>query len=406
MATVRESQNSPYWQADVSIWIPSTAHRKGGYWKETTRSTKVLVEPGKESREKALKVAKEIESVGREARKTKLPTKAFFESRVAAMMRAAGVEPPVKDQNWKECADAYLSESRAKVKSKNKYRGELDQFGRYLGARAKESIRIITPEDITRFLNKLQEEGRTLKTSQNTVKTVKPALARAVLHGYLEKSPADFLKLKKTGSDSSKEPFTREEIPLIFYAAASTPGREEWPTICGFGLFNAMRVGDASSRQYEEIMQIRDIWVIHFTPEKKQDDEGLGKPISLPIAPEMMYLVEAKKNGATGFITPKEAALTHRGRGFELILKNSGIVPKIKKRKGKAGRSSSNKTFHSFRHALNTLLLEAEVDVRMRQLISDHESPAMNARYSHGNIVKMAEAVAKATAGIKLQKPA
>jgi integrase len=79
---------------------------------------------------------------------------------------------------------------------------------------------------------------------------------------------------------------------------------------------------------------------------------------------------------------------------FARILVAAGIVRKIRKGKGE-GRDTADKSFHSWRHTCNTMLANTGADIRLRQLISDHETAAMNNRYTHPQISAMADAIVK-----------
>ena len=73
------------------------------------------------------------------------------------------------------------------------------------------------------------------------------------------------------------------------------------------------------------------------------------------------------------------------------ILKDAKIKIAVKKGTGD-GRNQTDKSFHSWRHTVNSMLANNGVDVRLRQLISDHESQEMNAIYTHPDL----EAIKKA----------
>jgi integrase len=64
--------------------------------------------------------------------------------------------------------------------------------------------------------------------------------------------------------------------------------------------------------------------------------------------------------------------------------------------KGK-GRGVVDATFHSWRHTTNSLLVDAGVDQRVRQLICDHDSTKVSNQYTHASVETMAKALNKLT---------
>jgi len=378
MASVRKSKLSPFWLADVRVWKTSPDHPQGGYIIKTTKSTKLPASTTPEA--DALRMANELERIGKEHPAT--VDRGTFERRVASLMRAAGVEVPVKFTDWKAFADSFLDESTASEKTLQKYRGEISQFTDFLGARAGHDLRTISHSDIAGFFSRLKASGRSGPTARNTTKTVRAVLHRAALMGYIDNNPASLVKLDASGQDSTREPFTRSEIAAIL---AKVKGEHRIAVM--FGLTYGLRVGDASSRRYEEITVRDGIRVISFVPQKKS--RGM-KAVTLPLVGEL-----AKLQGKTGFITPHLATLRHPGKFFVDVLRRAGIDRGVTEGTG-AGRARTSKSFHSLRHTISSWLMDSGADQRMRQLVCDHDDPQQNARYTHGNVVAMAEAITKA----------
>ena len=379
MASVRKSKTSPYWLADMRIWKAVTGHPCGGYICKTSKSTKV---PLTVDRDTAKRAADEMERIGNEHDAPKMD-RITFERRVESLMRAAGVEVPLKRATWKEFSAQFLEDSEAGLSSLVKYRGEVGQFSDFLGARAGHDLRDITHDDISRFFKMIQKSGRSANTARNTTKTVRAVLQRASLLGFIDSNPAALVRLH-SGASSSREPFTREEMNRILAAAS---GEER--TAILFGLTYGLRAGDACRRKYDEISTQDGVPVIAFIPEKKA---RAGKLITLPLVGEL-----AELKGKTGFITPSLASNQHPGRFFNKVMEDAEINRKTKERKGE-GRATNAKSFHSLRHTISSWLMDSGADQRMRQLVCDHDDPKMNARYTHGNIVAMSKAITGALA--------
>jgi site-specific recombinase XerD len=79
-------------------------------------------------------------------------------------------------------------------------------------------------------------------------------------------------------------------------------------------------------------------------------------------------------------------------RHFIRLLDKAGVERAISKKTGK-GRQQSDKSFHSWRHTTNSLLVDAGVDQRVRQLICDHDSTKVSNNYTHASIETMAKAL-------------
>ena len=369
----------------MKIWKEVPGHSQGGYFCKTTKSTKVPISCPKSDAQRA---ASEMERIGQELKTVRGMDRTTFEKRVESLMRAAGVEIPRKRTTWKEFSEQFLNESDAGEKSILKYRGEIAQFSRFLGTRAGHDLREIIHQDIAAFYRNLQDEGRSAGTAKNTTKTIRAVLQRALLLNYIESNPAALVRLKSNAgvSESSREPFTQNEIRRLFEIVTG-----ERRIAFLFGLTYGLRAGDAARRRFEEI-EIRDgIHCISFVPEKKR---RTGRTITLPLVGELAELLQVQ-NGS-GYITPSLAPLQHPGRWLERSMQEAGIDRKVKEAKKGKGRSVSAKTFHSLRHTISSWLMASGADLRMRQLVCDHDDPRINARYTHASLLGMSKAITQA----------
>ena len=377
MASVRKSNLSPFWLADLRVWKPVKGHPKGGSLCKTTKSTKL---PASEPKDNAERLAHEMERIGNDRQAGK-PDRATFERLVDSLMRAGGIDVPKKSTTWAGFSAEFLDASDAVESTLTKYRGEVGQFSGFLGARASHDLRTVTHDDISAFYRGIIQSGRSANTARNTTKTVRAVLQRASLLGFIDQNPASLVRLKSAGESSSREPFTREEVKKILQVAE---GEERLAIL--FGLTYGLRAGDACRRRFEEITTQDKIRVIQFVPEKKS---RAGKKITLPLVGEL-----AKIKGK-GLITPALAHNQHPGRFFNGIMSAAGIDRKTFAGTGR-GRAVNAKSFHSLRHTISSWLMDTGADQRMRQLVCDHDDPKQNARYTHGSIAGMQRAIKKA----------
>ena len=317
--------------------------------------------------------------------------KGYFETRVAALMRAAGVEPPMKVTSWRDYSRMWINEqrqSKAAERSIEKYQEQIDTFAQFLGPRSRMPLADVTYEDVSEFHAQLIKEGRTATTAQMALKNIRAIFRRAMLMGYIESNPVELLKLR-SGSVIQKQPFSREDIKTIFGYIESLPENDplkEWRIACLFGLYYGMRINDAVRRSGEETSIADGIRVLKFVPQKKQRG---NKAVTLPLIGELVTLP------GYGLFTPHLASIKSPSKSFGKLLANTALHINRAIASGK-GRRTGDKSFHSFRHSTNSFLSDAGVDVRIRQLICDHDDLKTSMRYTHSSIETMADAITRA----------
>jgi site-specific recombinase XerD len=323
-------------------------------------------------------VADEMERAGRETRQPDVIDEHWAQSRIEAMLRLANVASPRKSVSWSAAAAGWLEAKSAKPRSLEKYRTDIAHFTRWLGVRAGHDLRGITADDIADFRRSLAESGLAESTVVFTIKAVRSVLRRAVLLRQIDANPAELVSLQRTNGGTSRKTFARDEISAILAAA-----EPEWRTACLFGFYYGMRIGDATRRRHEEIQDS----VLHFVPEKKSRK---GVVVSVPLMGELTGLT------GKGLITPALASMTASvaSRNFIRLLDKAGVTRTISKQTGK-GRRQTDKSFHSWRHTTNSLLVDAGVDQRVRQLICDHDSTKVSNNYTHASIETMSKAIDK-----------
>jgi site-specific recombinase XerD len=385
MASLTIIPSSPYWIARMRVWIVSPEYASGGFWRHTMRSTRL---PHKTTPKRAAKaVADEMERTGREARNPEAIDEHWAQRRLDSLLRLANVANPRKKTSWHSAVDGWLAAKASKPRSLEKYRNDVAHFARWLGVRAGHDLRGITADDIAEFRQSLADSGLAESTAVYIVKAVRSVLRRAVLLRQIDSNVAELVSLHRTGGTSRKA-FTKDEIAAILAAA-----EPEWRTACLFGLLYGMRIGDATRRSYEEIKD----GVLHFVPEKKSRK---GVVVSVPLVGELVGL------RGSGKITPTLAAMSASvaSRNFIRLLDKAGVERAISKKTGK-GRQQSDKSFHSWRHTTNSLLVDAGVDQRVRQLICDHDSVKVSNNYTYASIETMTKALTPLAAIASSQTP-
>jgi integrase len=373
MASLITLSNSPYWMARMRVWAASSEHPDGGFWRQTCRSTKM---PHKTtSRRVAQRYADEMERIGRELR-DQIPDEVFHRSRLEALMRAAGVQGARRRTTWEKAAQGFLDAKTAKPRSMESYIKHCQHFADFLGQRARHDLQSVEPDDISAFYRDLLKRGLSRTSAQQITKTVRGVLHRALHLRQIDANPAALFRMSEDGPQSGRKPFSTADINAILATA-----EPEWRVACLFGLYYGMRIGDAIRRDYSEIEGD----VLRFVPEKKSRK---AKVVSVPIVGELSAL------RGKGKVTPTLAKLSVSvaSRHFSDLLDRAGIARTKTKKKGQ-GRGVTDKTFHSWRHTINSLMVDAGVDQRVRQLVCDHDSTKVSNNYTHASIETMADAI-------------
>lgn len=382
MASLTTLPNSPFWLARMRVWVAAKDHPEGGFWRQTCRSTKLPVKTT--PRRTAQRYADELERVGRELR-DQLPDEVWVQASVAALMRAANVRGGKRRTTWESASQGYISAKTAKPRSIESYTKHCAHFADFLGQRARHDLRSVSPDDISEFYHGLIKRGLSMRSAQQITKTVRAVFHRAMHLREIEANPAALFRMSDDASPTGRKPFTADEISAILDAADG-----EWRIACLFGLYYGMRIGDAITRRYEEI----DGDILRFIPQKKS---RRGKVVAVPLVGDLVSIDTGK-----GYMTPTLAKLSVSvaSRHFSKLLDDAGITRSKTQKKGQ-GRGITDKTFHSWRHTINSLMVDAGVDQRVRQLVCDHDSTKISNNYTHASVQTMAEAIKRSVPRLK-----
>jgi integrase len=324
-----------------------------------------------------------MERIGRPAAASE-PSRGDFEQMVASLLRAAAVPVPVRQTTWRGAVAEFLETLEAGVKSRDQYEQQLGGFTGFLGVRAGHDLRSVKPADFSGWHRSMLESGLAPATARNAAKTARRVLERALAQGFVDANPAKLHRLR-AGSVLERQPFSREDLAAIFAHIAAHEDAE-WRTACLFGLYYGMRLGDAVSRRWEEVTVEGGQRVLRFVPGKKA---RRGRAVVLPLVGELANMT------GSGLITPRLAKLRSPSKAFGKLLDRMGLARKRAQSSG-LGRSTADKSFHSFRHTASSMLADSGVDPRVRQMVLDHEDARVAAGYTHVTVEAMAAAVSKA----------
>ena len=205
----------------------------------------------------------------------------------------------------------------------------------------------------------------------------------------------------------SRRELTLAEVERI-YAEAAKAG-PEWKLLVMTGIYTGLRLGDCCRLKWENVNLERT--VIQVIPEKTKK-HAHGRPVTIPIHPQLLAELEMVGNGApvpvvppvppvpsspspiphppslSGFVNPVIAELyaAHRWRvddGLRKIFKAANITMSVRM-EGRS-RKSVVASFHSLRHTFVSLSANAGVPLPVVQSIVGHCSSAMTRHYYHEN---------------------
>jgi integrase len=132
--------------------------------------------------------------------------------------------------------------------------------------------------------------------------------------------------------------------------------------------------------------------LITFTPSKTK------KQVTMPLHPDLEKHLLKSPGIGKAFLFPSLAERNTGGKNglsaqFGAVMAQAGIEGKITRHTTQA-RANNSLSFHSLRHSFNSAMANAGVSVEIRQKLTGHTSPEMNAVYTHHELEPLRAAVA------------
>jgi integrase len=263
-----------------------------------------------------------------------------------------------------------------------RYSDVVNAFLKHLGDKANRNLSGLTPRDIATFRDLNVNAGKSNKTANMAVKTLRIALNTGRNQGLILTNPADAVELLPEDSVVRK-PFTREQMIDLL-----TVADEEWRGMILLGAYHGLRIGDAAHLTWANVDTQRRS--IRYLPQKRKRSQQ-KQELEIPMHPDVLdYLlalrVRADKPDAPVF--PKLSKKKAKGRTglsamFVSLMEKAQIYrePGIKKVSGK-GRQVHMLSFHSFRHTAISQMANSGVSKERRMKLSGHKS-SVHERYTH-----------------------
>lgn len=403
MASVHKSPNSKYWYAYLRVPLETdSATGKVLKWKQTKRST------GQTDRNKAERAASDMEDALRDhagagsQRSSRLlailrkatdiavqgrlsePLARQFMTEIYA--EAAGRE--LECYTVKEWLDEWLKRKESKVSRSTcyLYKIAVKSFVRWLGKRSSQRLESVTRDDLIRFLEHAHGGGRSAKTANQYKKSLANAFRQATHAGLLLVNPADGIENLPQEDSVDRQPFSEREIAALITAAQHDP---EWRTAILIGAYTGLRISNCTRMKWSDVNLEKGM--IQVEPVKQRRASVRKKVLTIPLHNTLATALSTipVSDDPEAVLFPRLSRVSISGRNglnaeFREIMKKAGIDRKVvRSREQGHPREVARKSFHSLRHAANSLMAEAGVSQELRREILGHTSDDMNDIYTH-----------------------
>lgn len=368
MATLFKRARSPYWQV---AYFTSDGAR---HYKSTKFKDKKQAQEFAGTLEKA-------NGLAATGRLTPAAARELVASAVSGIYAVANQEDMPR-QSVRQWLTSWLDTKQVESQPTTlvRYRGIVERFLAFLGAKADKDIVSITPAEVGRFRDRMAKELS--RNSANLgVKVLRAALNGAAKQGLITSNPAAVVDKLKVRGESKRRPFTAAELRRVLQACGDT----DWRGMVLFGIYTGARLGDIARLTWRAVdLQTKEV---AFTTGKT------GRRMILPLAKPLRDYLESlpsTENPDAPIFQQASASAKWTGtlsNGFYEVLVSAGLAePRTKQSTGKgrnASRPVGELSFHSLRHSATTFLKAAGVSDALAREIIGHDSAAISRGYTH-----------------------
>jgi integrase len=262
-----------------------------------------------------------------------------------------------------------------------RYSDVVKAFLARVGTKAARSLSGVTARDVEAFRDAELKAGKSNKTANMAVKTLRIPFNLARRQGLIISNPAEAVDMLPENS-VVRETFTREQIAELLKVADV-----EWRGMILLGACHGLRIGDAARLSWGNVdMERRSI---RFYPQK---DRKAGKRTELEIplhADVEDYLLSLPLRGNQTNAPLFPTLSQKKGTGdkglcntFGRLIEQAGIHREAGNDVKGKGRRVFTLGFHSFRHTAISELANSGVTRERRMRLSGHKS-AVHEKYTH-----------------------
>ena len=371
MATVFQRKGSKVWIAALRVW---SAEKGRFVWVQKPTGTK--------DKAQAAGIAAMLEQASGSA-KAGTMTREKVLALVNDILRLAGAESVTPCPSLQNVADELLEAVEVSPGSLRRYEAHWSAIAAWAGKRAHSPISAFTVDDMQELYRDLRKRfsGSTSNAHLNFASMI---FKRAMARGHRANNPTLGVMRQSSGT-VEKGTFTRADTAAILRAIRKAKGKRAWLALVSLGWHTGHRIQDLLSVTKASIEG--DLLTIQ--PAKKKSRGGRMVVLPLP-----RWL--AKMVVRLGDFTALHHADNRNGKvseGFIAWMVKAGIDPQ---RVERGARAVHIKSFHSFRHSMQSRLTAAGVSGELARLVTDHDSPQVARRYVHAEIQSLRKALSLA----------
>lgn len=402
MASLRKQPTSKYWQALIREPVTDPVTGKVVKWKLVGRTTRETVKnraiakavqmeasirskcgSGSDQSRKLLSILQEATELALQERLSEPQARKFI-AELFAESRGEELEC-FTVESW---LSEWLTQKESKVGAGTLalYRVATKTFVEWLGLRRDQRLETISRSDVIKFAEYVHRSGRTAKTANQYRKSIGNALKEAYHSGLLLVNPGEGVQALPEEDSVQREPFTGNEITALVKATADDA---EWRTVILLGAYTGLRLTNCTKMKWADLDLEKGL--IRVVPVKQRRMTKRKKQLKIPIHATLERALAGllRPDDPEARLFPRLAQLPTGGTSgldaeFRKIMAKAGVDRKLVRSLEQGHRKDvARKSFHSLRHAANTLMAEAGISQELRRRILGHASDEMNDGYTH-----------------------
>jgi integrase len=342
----------------------------------------------KASRERALAVVHGWEAAEGLKRNESLTTdrvlEIFNETLRAANLKQ--IDPPISTRKWFQ---TWLNGKRSITESSRKgYEQGSREFLEFLTSRADLPLEAITEDDINKFVEHLQRDGRSVSTINKIVrKYVSAAFEKARKLGKIKYNPVmatDPLK----GEIAVKDTFSSHQVVRLTKAAKGT----DWEGMVLFAYGSGARLQDCANVRWSAIDTINNVVVFKERKTGKEAIVGLHADFAGWISERPNVPADPE-----AFVFPSLAGRSGKGSHglcaqFDALMEKAKVEGRVLRERNGKGRQVRSLTFHSFRHTAASSVFNSEAVKEVARRVTNHSRDGVLNRYLHQDLEPIRQA--------------